>query len=53
MPDPIRALILDMDGVLWTENHAIGDLPGNFSKMHALGLKVCLATNNATRTPEQ
>jgi 4-nitrophenyl phosphatase len=49
----IKALILDMDGVLWRENSAIGDLPWIFDRFAALDLRVVLATNNGTRTPEQ
>lgn len=48
----IKALILDMDGVLWRENEAIGDLPAIFARFEKAGLKVLLATNNATKTPE-
>jgi len=49
----ITSLILDMDGVLWRENAPIGDLPQTFDRFTQLGLKVILATNNGTRTPEQ
>jgi 4-nitrophenyl phosphatase len=49
----IKALILDMDGVLWRENTAIGDLPWVFNRFAELDLRVILATNNGTRTPEQ
>ncbi|MBA4374646.1 MAG: haloacid dehalogenase [Anaerolinea sp.] len=49
----IKALILDMDGVLWRERAPIGDLPSIFSRFEKAGLKVILATNNATRTPRQ
>ena len=49
----IKSLILDMDGVLWRENSPIGDLPRTFKRFDELGLKVVLATNNGTRTPEQ
>lgn len=49
----IKSLILDMDGVLWRENAAIGDLPWIFDRFSKLGLQVILATNNGTRTPEQ
>jgi len=49
----IKALILDMDGVLWRDNEPIGDLPQIFKKIYSLDLKVLLATNNSTRTPEQ
>ncbi len=48
----IKALILDMDGVLWRSNEAIGDLPAIFDAIVARGLKVTLATNNSTRSPE-
>ena len=47
---PIRALILDMDGVLWRDHEPIGDLPTLFARMASLGLRVILATNNATRS---
>lgn len=49
----IKALILDMDGVLWRESSPIGDLPSIFGKIDRLGLNYVLATNNATRTPRQ
>lgn len=49
----IRGLILDMDGVLWRENDAIGDLPIIFDTIAKNNLKVTLATNNSTRTIEQ
>lgn len=49
----IKALVLDMDGVLWRENEAIGDLKANFAKFENAGLKVLMATNNATKTQEQ
>lgn len=42
-----------MDGVLWHENAPIGDLAATFSSFENAGLKVMLATNNATRTPAQ
>lgn len=49
----IKALILDMDGVLWTENSPIGDLPKIFNFIADHQLKVAFATNNSTRTPQQ
>jgi 4-nitrophenyl phosphatase len=49
----IKALILDMDGVLWTENNPIGDLPEIFHMISQRSLAVALATNNSTRTPDQ
>lgn len=51
--DNIKALVLDMDGVLWRENEAIGDLNANFRKFEKAGLKVLMATNNSTKTPQQ
>ncbi len=50
---PIRALILDMDGVLWKGQETIGDLPSIFERLRSRGIQIILATNNATRTPEQ
>lgn len=49
----LKAIILDMDGVLWHGNQPLGDLPLLFERMRALGLQIALATNNATRTPAQ
>ena len=49
----IRALILDMDGVLWRGEHPISDLYLIFKKIDELGLSVILATNNSTRSVEQ
>jgi len=53
LPPTIKSLVLDMDGVLWKESTPIGDLVEIFGTISRRGLKVCLATNNATRTPEQ
>lgn len=50
---PIQAVILDMDGVLWKDDEPIGDLPAIFARLQARGMRVILATNNATRTPDQ
>jgi 4-nitrophenyl phosphatase len=50
---PISALILDMDGVLWRENQPIGDLPRVFHRIKEKGMKVTLATNNATLSAER
>lgn len=50
---PIRALILDMDGVLWKDKEPIGDLPAIFTRLQSRNIRVILATNNATRTPDQ
>jgi 4-nitrophenyl phosphatase len=52
IPD-IKALILDMDGVLWKDSTPISDLPAIFARIHERGLKVAMATNNATRTVDE
>lgn len=49
----INAIILDMDGVLWRGNEAIGDLKTIFQQIKRIGWKVIFATNNATRSPHQ
>jgi 4-nitrophenyl phosphatase len=49
----IRALILDMDGVLWRGSEAIGDLHSIFLKIKRIGWKVIYATNNASRTIQE
>ena len=46
----IYALILDMDGVLWHGDQPIGNLKAVFENIKELGVKVILATNNATLT---
>jgi 4-nitrophenyl phosphatase len=48
-----KALLLDMDGVLWRDSEAIGDLPAVFDKIDNMGLQVAFVTNNATRTAKQ
>jgi 4-nitrophenyl phosphatase len=49
----IKALILDMDGVLWRDEEPIGDLKTIFTSIRKRGWEVTLATNNATRTADQ
>lgn len=49
----IKALILDMDGVLWREREPIGNLPAIFEQFHQSGLQFLMATNNGTKTVEQ
>lgn len=49
----IKALILDMDGVIWRGEESIGDLPGIFRAIAGRGWQVMLATNNATRSASQ
>ena len=53
IPSNIKALILDMDGVIWLADAPIGNLPEIFARVEARGLKYVFATNNGTRTPEQ
>lgn len=48
----IKALFLDMDGVLWEGRRPIGDLPAIFEKINRLGILPLFGTNNSTRTPE-
>src|SRR5512146_975465 len=50
---PIRGLVLDMDGVLWKNTVPIGDLARIFGRMNTAGLKILLATNNATMTVDE
>ena len=49
----IKALVLDMDGVLWRGKEPIGDLPKIFASIHAKGLRFAFATNNSSRTAEK
>src|SRR5512133_1314218 len=49
----IRGAILDMDGTIWRGSQPIGDLPDLFRRMDAYGIRVVLATNNATKSIEQ
>lgn len=49
----LKALILDMDGVLWQESEPIGDLAEIFTQIKHLKLDYVLATNNATKTPRK
>ncbi len=50
---PVGGLILDMDGVLWKDDTPIGDLRAIFHRIQARGLRVALATNNATKTVDE
>ncbi len=52
IPSNIKALILDMDGVIWKAGTPIGNLPSTFKKIRERGLKFVFATNNGTKTPE-
>ncbi len=53
IPSNIKALILDMDGVIWRADAPIGDLAEIFKRIEARGLKYVFATNNGTKTPDQ
>lgn len=49
---PLRALILDMDGVLWRANEPIGSLEETFNRILSLGYKFVMATNNSAMSPQ-
>lgn len=49
----IRGLILDMDGVIWRGGDPLLDLKAFFIHMASAGVKVSLATNNATKSVQQ
>jgi 4-nitrophenyl phosphatase len=53
IPDHIKALILDMDGVVWKADAPIGDLTAIFRRIRERRLKFVFATNNSTKTSEQ
>jgi 4-nitrophenyl phosphatase len=53
IPSNVKALILDMDGVIWKGDAPIGDLPAIFNRIRERGLKFVFATNNGTKTPEE
>jgi 4-nitrophenyl phosphatase len=50
---PVKALILDMDGVLWRDTDPIGDLPAIFKEIDRRAWKTAFVTNNATRSIDQ
>lgn len=49
----LKGLILDMDGVIWRGNEAIGNLPAIFSEINRIGLDFVFATNNSAKTIEE
>ena len=53
LPSNIKALIIDMDGVVWKADTPIGDLPATFKRIRECGLKFVFATNNGTKSPEE
>ncbi len=53
LPSNIKALILDMDGVIWKADAPIGDLAATFKQIRARGLEFVFATNNGSKTPDE
>jgi 4-nitrophenyl phosphatase len=53
IPENIKALIIDMDGVIWKADAPIGDLALTFNRVRERGLKFVFATNNSSRTSDQ
>jgi 4-nitrophenyl phosphatase len=49
----IRALIIDMDGVLWHGDQPLPGLTDFFQTLYELEIRFILATNNASLTPQQ
>lgn len=49
----IKALILDMDGVIWRDKHPIGELSQIFRTIRERGLGYAFATNNSTSTVDR
>ncbi|KJV07813.1 HAD-IIA family hydrolase [Methylocucumis oryzae] len=49
----IRALIIDMDGVLWHGNNPLPGLVDFFQTLRQLNIRFILATNNASLTQQQ
>ncbi|MEZ4629743.1 MAG: HAD-IIA family hydrolase [Deinococcales bacterium] len=48
----IKALMIDMDGVLWHGDKSIVDLPKLFQQLSDHGYDYILATNNSTKSPK-
>lgn len=53
IPETIKSLIIDMDGVIWKADAPIGDLARTFNRVRERGLRFVFATNNSTRTSDQ
>src|SRR5437868_7739115 len=49
----MRAAVIDMDGVLWEGDRALPGLIEFFEALRKRQIRFVLATNNASRTPEQ
>ena len=50
LPETVKGIILDMDGVLWAADEPLLDMPRFFNDLEALGIPVVFATNNGTRS---
>ena len=53
MNQPIAALVLDMDGVIYRGDEALPGAVALFPALRAAGVSVILATNNATQSPAE
>lgn len=51
--EQMRALIIDMDGVLWHGDRPVPGLVEFFEVLRNRNIRFMLATNNASKTPEQ
>jgi len=49
----VHALIIDMDGVLWLDNTPLPGLVPFFDFLYSRDIPFILATNNASKTPQQ
>lgn len=52
-PQPVRALLLDLDGVLWRGQSLLPGAPELFGFLRERSLPFCLVSNNATLTLDQ
>jgi 4-nitrophenyl phosphatase len=48
----LRAVLLDLDGVVWRGDEALPGTPAFFDFLAACGIPYIFLTNNSTRTPE-
>ena len=53
IPENIKALIIDMDGVIWKADAPIGDLAWIFKRIREREIRFVFATNNSSRTSDQ
>jgi len=51
--DEYDVALLDLDGVVYVGEHAVGGAPDALEKVRAAGMRLAFVTNNASRTPEQ